>query len=426
MMAYSKGKRNPTFQKNGFIIHQGYRIRKLKFNSNPYQLDLGVINGKHIRLRFNTVDEAKDVALQKRIEITNSGASSLNFTEAMKKDSLKAMSILKPFKLSLSACAEYYAKHNTSVDYDNTIEGLVNSFLKDKKVSGIREKTYEHFIYTLTHFKNTFADLSAEVITHSDLDNYLSNWDNAPSSRKARRVSIGTFFNYVKDKGIIETNPTSRVKKKSVLKDKKSPSIWKVDEVKLILDSASVRKSELVIATKSGSYSRDVNNPFELYLYLAIGFFSGIRPDEILRLKWEDINFKSKQIEIRSDTAKERKPRIVEIYPNLIKIIKDYQKDFAISNSDYVISIGKGAIRYRRTQLMKELGLAWKQDAMRHSFATYHLAKYGTDKTRRLLGHTVDQIMWEYYIGYAENLEQEGDRYFEHTSKTKLVKSVRA
>ena len=57
-MAYSKGKRNPTFQKNGFIIHQGYRIRKLKFNSNPYQLDLGVINGKHIRLRFNTVDEA--------------------------------------------------------------------------------------------------------------------------------------------------------------------------------------------------------------------------------------------------------------------------------------------------------------------------------------------------------------------------------
>jgi integrase len=75
---------------------------------------------------------------------------------------------------------------------------------------------------------------------------------------------------------------------------------------------------------------------------------------------------------------------------------------------------------------MKALGLNWKQDAMRHTFATYHMAKYGIDKTRRILGHSTNNIMFDFYIGLSENLEKEANRFFDPKRKTEFLKSTKA
>lgn len=219
----------------------------------------------------------------------------------------------------------------------------------------------------------------------------------------------------------------AKVKKQSQIKNKKAPAICKVNQVIVMIEHSANVESEVTVVWKNKKeYTKELNNPYDLFLYLALGFFSGIRPDEILRLQWKDIDLSKKHIVIPAEKAKERKARIVELYPNLLKILNRYRKMNAVNELDPVISIGTSAVTYRRRKLMKELGMQWEQDWMRHTFATYHIAKFGTDKTRRLLGHTVDRVMFDFYVGYAENAEEDAEIYFNHSTKIKNLESVEA
>ena len=54
----------------------------------------------------------------------------------------------------------------------------------------------------------------------------------------------------------------------------------------------------------------------EIVPYLAIGFFAGLRPDEIRRLRWQDIDFTAKEIHVNADTSKTSTERTVQVAPH--------------------------------------------------------------------------------------------------------------
>ena len=416
-MAYLKGKKNPTYKRNGYKVVSGFRIyfEPHISSTSPYMIRL---SGKgNIRKRFKTSEEAENFAQIKSIEVKNQGTQSLDFTEAMKKDYLQALEILKPFGITLTKCADYFAKHEAPLEYDTSIGVLVDSFIEYKKSSGVRPQTLLQYSKNLNDFKETFGKRNAPTISHLDLDKYLSAWDKSPTSQKARKVSINTFFNYVIEKGIIDSNPTSKVKLKTRLRNKKPPEIWECDDALHIINSAYQEYNKKLI---------DDYCPLDLYIYLAIGFLSGIRPQEIRRLKWKDIDLKKEKITIRPQVAKERKARVVTIQPSLLKHLKRFRSEIANDGNSYVICITKDVLRNRRNRLMKRLLKVWKQDAMRHTFATYHIAMFGVDSTRRILGHTVDRLMFEYYIGIAENSEADAQKYFGFEQPKKITKSTKA
>lgn len=436
-MAYLKGIANPTIQKHGYTIAFGFRITKTQSKTKPYKLDLGVryVKGKrhHPRPTFATLEEAKNMAQLKRAEADRLGNHSLAFTDAMRMDALKALETLKPFGITLSQCANYFAKHETEVDYNESISALVDVFIENKKASGLREASIQGYKKTLRSFVEAFSDRAPQSITHLELDKFLSAWNHSPTSREHRHTSINTFFESLLNKGTIEKNPMKRIDKNAILTNRKQPHIFNADITLMVIEQAANTAPEKTVEWNTSSnrcsvqkakYKIPVSQPSDLYLYLAIGFFSGIRPSEILRLRWEDIDLNNKQVVISADQSKERKPRVVKIYPSLLQTLKEYTKNHAVDNSEMVITISENAIKYRRTKLMKTIGIKWKQDVMRHTFATYHIAKFGTDKTRRLLGHTVDKVMFDFYIGYAENAEEDAEIYFNHSTKMQREKDL--
>ena len=433
-MAYFKGIANPTIQKHGYTIAFGFRITKTGTKAKPYKLDLGVRyhkgKKKHPRPTFATLEEAKNMAQLKRVEADRLGNHSLAFTDAMRMDALKALETLKPFGITLSECANYFAKHETEVDYNESISALVDVFIENKKASGLREASIQGYKKTLCSFVEAFSDRSPQSVTHLELDKFLSAWNNSPTSREHRHTSINTFFRYLLKQGIIGTNPMSKVDKKAKLTNRKQPHIFNSEKALMILEQAADAASEKTIewtassdrySVQKAKYKIPIHQPYDLFLYLAVGFLSGIRPKEILRLKWEDIDLNQKHIVISADQSKERKPRVVEIYPRLLDLLINYRESHAVDSSGMLITISENSIKNRRTKLMKSVGIRWKQDVMRHTFATYHIAKFGIDNTRQQLGHTVDQVMFDYYIGYAKNAEKEAEVYFNHLTKIKKL-----
>ena len=94
--------------------------------------------------------------------------------------------------------------------------------------------------------------------------------------------------------------------------------------------------------------------------YLALGLFAGVRPMEIERLSWK--NILSGFIEITADKAKTRQRRLISIADNLQQWL-NLGGELPVTNK-----------RKRIAKLISYIGLNWKPDIMRHSFASYHLA----------------------------------------------------
>lgn len=111
--------------------------------------------------------------------------------------------------------------------------------------------------------------------------------------------------------------------------------------------------------------------------------------------------------------------------PNLVKWMKVYGK-----KSGLVFPYGGNVLRTWRREVFDAAGVDHKQDAARHSFATFHLAHHqNITATRLCMGHTEGSaVLFDNYISLAEHVGENADSYFEilPTDKGKVVKFPKA
>ncbi|SVC96106.1 uncharacterized protein METZ01_LOCUS348960 [marine metagenome] len=118
--------------------------------------------------------------------------------------------------------------------------------------------------------------------------------------------------------------------------------------------------------------------------YLALGIFAGVRPEELMRLGWEDIT--THGVSINGHKAKTRQRRLITISENL--------KGWLSLGGD----LPPKSRRRRLEALRQASGVPWGHDIMRHSFASYHLAYHGSpDRTAHELGHRDTQMLYRHY-----------------------------
>jgi len=101
--------------------------------------------------------------------------------------------------------------------------------------------------------------------------------------------------------------------------------------------------------------------------YMAIGAFAGLRSAEIARLDWSAIDFDSGYIKVSGEITKTQQRRLVPILPSLRAWLFPHKK---ASGPVTFFTFRKGIHR-----CTKAAGIAWKANALRHSFGSYRLAE---------------------------------------------------
>jgi integrase len=133
-------------------------------------------------------------------------------------------------------------------------------------------------------------------------------------------------------------------------------------------------------------------------LPLAISLFAGIRTDEVARMDWKQVRLSDDPddsiIEVTRATAKKReRRRFVPILPPLAAYLKKYPHPKA----GPVVQIKVLSDRWE--YLAKRIGLTWKHNGLRHSFASYRLAAtQDMQGLRREMGHTSEQMALNHYV----------------------------
>jgi integrase len=136
-----------------------------------------------------------------------------------------------------------------------------------------------------------------------------------------------------------------------------------------------------------------------------LGGFAGLRPIEVARMDWEDIDTKTKQIHVRPEVGKQTSgmlERVVDFTEPLVK-----RKKFFTGKTGRIVTGSLEALYERRRKAALALGWEeWPDNALRHSFATYHLGRCGNaGLTAFQMGHTSPAMVQRVYAVPAKRAD---------------------
>jgi integrase len=131
---------------------------------------------------------------------------------------------------------------------------------------------------------------------------------------------------------------------------------------------ASVERGEVAIFTPADTQKLLHGAPEALLGPLVFGFFSGLRPSEVLRLHWEDVDLNAGHVFVRGKVRTARY-RIAPLLPNAVAWLRGVDRRRKVC--DYFHPGDAGSA------LAARLGVEWIHDGPRHSFVSYRLAIVG-------------------------------------------------
>lgn len=221
----------------------------------------------------------------------------------------------------------------------------------------------------LTRFAKDFACEAANVTT-GDVQGWLDKLKCAPRTVKCFRTSIGTLMSFAEARGYIfkGSNPVDGTE--AIVSNEGAIEIFTPVEVAALLAAA----------------------PKAFLPVVALGAFAGVRTAEIQRLTWQDIDLAGGFITVGAAQAKTRSRRLVPITSNLAAWLAPYAKQ----RGD-VWRTAETALNSARAETVEKAGIAWKHNALRHSFISYRLAEVQSAAQVALEAGNSPQMVFKHY-----------------------------
>lgn len=292
------------------------------------------------------------------------------------------------------ATGEIYKKKPKTFRYYGDI------FLEEKKV---RLKAYEQREAYFNRVIEYFGDTDIDKISRLEIKQYLNSLKMKSKSKGAYKSAIKEIFELAVDDEAIINNPALNIKLSEDLKE--DIEYFTKQEVKILLNNA--------------------RGVIRVYLYIA--FNTGMRPEEILGLQYND--FKPNYIDIkrvrtkgRIDTPKTKSSVRKLPYPKFLLnevdsiVVKD-NTSFLFGDID-----DAGKLRSQWSRVLKDSGFKHKKlYCTRHTFATLMLQEkvVSINELAGLLGHSSPKVTLAHYASIIDpmliNLGKDFSLYCDNT-----------
>ena len=275
-----------------------------------------------------------------------------------------------------------------------TVADYAELFLKSKKVL-VKESTYIRYDSIIRNqILPLFGTRAINSIKLSEIKKWYNYWITQRSSATA--IYIANTFSAIFKEAFydeaIEKNPFDYIKRPKKVQGEAQP--FEKDVMLQLIEGAE------------GWFQN----------FLALSFFTGLRTGEAVALKWEDIDFKVQELEVKRSrrygkdiTPKTQKSiRVVPIFDELLPYLKAQRELTKEIQSEYVfLSInnepfndGNRIRDYHWKRLLKKLEIPYQRlYDTRSSFATMMLSsgKFSINQVAQMMGHTnIEMLIHKY------------------------------
>ncbi len=244
----------------------------------------------------------------------------------------------------VTAAARFYKARNKTVTAKRVAD-VVAELLKVKESRGASARYLKDLRFRLEKFSDAFQCNIGNVETKS-VQAWLDGMKLSSQSYANNKRVVYLLFEFAIARGYSLDNPVKAV------------------------ENVKIRNGNVEIYTPAEIAKLLASADSDFLPCLAIGAFAGLRSAEIERLKWQDVDLKSRHIIVGADVAKTASRRVVPVADNLAAWLASY--------SEHKGKVWSGSsIGFYKAQVAtaKAAGVDWKQNALRHSFASYRLAQ---------------------------------------------------
>lgn len=338
-----------------------------------YELDFGWLGGKRLRKWRSTATEAYRTALSVTREIKEHGQFARTLTTAQRYQAAECFRKLAPLGVSLVQVVDEYEKRHPLGSRGRTFASVSEEVVK-RKADTDRSRTYVTDLrWKLRKFEEAHPGAHIASATTEQVEEFIARHNWGPVTQRSFVQALNVVFNYAVKRGFRLDNPCERLELPRVIR--KEPVIFTVEQMRQAL---AVTLADVFM--------------LECLPYVAIGAFAGVRPQEIERLQWEQVNFQTGTITILASDAKNRSRRVVNMSPNLVAWLRP------LAQTDG--RVVPWLIRTGRARMRTAMNLdKWPHDVLRHSFGSYHFAKHRSEKdTVFQMGHGKDtDVFFSHY-----------------------------
>jgi len=382
--------RFPIQVKRGSSVVKIYRDRKGEGTYYRVVYYLPDRNGKsrRHRLNFHDLEAATNEAELKASHLSRMDRYASEFDGKDRLEYARAKDELKEFDLPLDKvaidyidarrvlngvplieAARFYEKHNLRGIKRENVALAVDEMIAAKTRKGVSDVYLADLRYRLGAFGEAFhCDVNA--ISPDDVAAFCESLRLSPRSHDNFLHALRTFFTFAQKHGWLskEVDLLERVERRS---EKRTPvEIFTPSELAGILGSA----------------------PPEVAACLALAAFAGLRSAEILRLDWSDIERRTGFIEVAAHKAKTATRRIVPLSDNLAQWLA-----VAPRSGDRVWPHSKDRFFKAMIRAARKAEMAWKHNALRHSFISYRLAEIQDINRVALEAGNSPQMIFRHY-----------------------------
>jgi integrase len=250
--------------------------------------------------------------------------------------------------------------------------------LEAKTQQNLRPKSIDTYRRYWGKFAAGFGDWFISRIERQTLQDWMACDGSAAATKRLMQVCLVVLFGFAMKQGWLVENVAAAIPLPK--QDDRPPGILTVAQSEALMASCLKRDRPLCAA-------------------FALALFAGVRPSQIERMKAEQVNLDEGTARAEGWQTKSRQHRIVELPANCIAWCRQgmelppyqWQKRFA------KVRNGSGMT-----------AKAWPKDAMRHSFASYHLALHGSaDQTATLMGHSSTDMLYRHYRALVSKSDAE-------------------
>lgn len=313
--------------------------------------------------------EAEALASAEAIERQKNNQGALSFAElssSERRDAAEALALLDGEGTLLDAARTHVRERERQVAtahvprVSEAIAAYLNAKAAEEAKGEIARVTLNELRSKMGIVERAFGQRNLADIDESAVRDFLRHLPHRAEGKKNIKGKLSQFLNYCRREGKwITANPCEGVKVRVKPHDVR---ILSVAEVQRLLNAGQ----------SIGGHASAVP-------YLAVQLFSGLRPFEAFQLRWEQVHFETRQIEVLAATSKTRESRFSEMEEVLIEWLLPHRQPHGPI-------IGANLFRTMRT-VKAAAGLTpWVKDIPRHTFASYWLSVH---KDRAALAETM-------------------------------------
>ena len=279
---------------------------------------------------------------------------------------------VKRARRCIIAGADSLRRQEKTVTFEKAVAAALDA-RKDRRPRTIWD--FRYFTRRFMKHCKGLAQRRVRAITSAECAGYIEVAFDTPRQRQKARMVLSGVFSTAMKRGWCDVNPVARVEVPRVVEQR--IEILQPNEIERLVETARHYHGASCLAA------------------VGMMLYAGIRPHEVARLSWEQVDLEGGSIAILPQHSKTGGARSVTIHPPLRRLLASCT---AVTGR---ICPPQWLWHWRR--LRRSAGFTrWVPDVLRHTFASYHLRHFHSySELQYETGHRDSSLLRTRYVNMS-------------------------